>query len=58
MQENRGKHFAQLDEFRERVETTLKVQESKLRKLSIEYDEELYPHLMSAIAERRYLFLF
>lgn len=58
LQENRGKHFAQLDEFRERVEAALKVQESKLRKLSIEYDEELYPHLMSAIAERRYLLLF
>lgn len=58
MQENRGRHFAQLDEFRERVEEALKVQESKLRKLSIEYDEELYPHLMSTIAERRYLFPF
>lgn len=37
--ENRGKHFAQLDEFRERVEAALKVQESKLCKLSIEYDD-------------------
>ena len=58
LQENRGKHFAQLDKFRERVEAALKVQESKLRKLSIEYDEQMYPHLMSAIAERRYLFFF
>ena len=30
-------------------------QEVKLRKLSIEYDEELYPHLVSSIAERRWL---
>ena len=55
LQENRSKHFAQLSEFCERVEEKVKVQESKLRKLSIEYDEELYPHLMSTIAERRYV---
>lgn len=55
LQENRSKHFAQLDEFREVVETALEAQESKLRKLSIEYDEELYPHLVSAIAVRRYV---
>ncbi|GKA09667.1 hypothetical protein Tco_0688998 [Tanacetum coccineum] len=30
-------------------------QEEKLRKLSIEYDEELYPHMLSTIAERRWL---
>ncbi|GJV04385.1 hypothetical protein Tco_1337954 [Tanacetum coccineum] len=30
----------------------LEKQEEKLRKLSIEYDEELYPHMLSAIAER------
>lgn len=58
LQENRGKHFAQLDEFRKSVETALEAQESKLRKLSIEYDEELYPHLVSAVAERRYVCLF
>ncbi|GJX97016.1 hypothetical protein Tco_0352814 [Tanacetum coccineum] len=29
--------------------------EEKLRKLSIEYDEELYPHMLSTIAERRWL---
>ena len=32
---------------------TLQVQEEKLRKISIEYDKELYPHLVSAVAERR-----
>ncbi|GJU78940.1 hypothetical protein Tco_1276010 [Tanacetum coccineum] len=31
------------------------VKEDKLRKLSIEYDEELYPHMLSTIAERRWL---
>ncbi|GJV70577.1 zinc finger, CCHC-type containing protein [Tanacetum coccineum] len=46
---------AGLDEFRQRVEGLLEKQEEKLRKLSIEYDEELYPHMLSAIAERRWL---
>lgn len=54
LEENRAQHFTRLEEFRGRVEEALKVQEGKLRKLSIEYDEELYPHLMSTIVERRY----
>ncbi|GJQ89578.1 hypothetical protein Tco_0000717 [Tanacetum coccineum] len=41
--------------FVKRVEELLEKQEEKLRKLSIEYDEELYPHMLSAIAERRWL---
>ena len=53
MEQNNGKHFAQLDEFRKAVEDALEKQEGKLRKLSIEYDEELYPHLVSSAAERR-----
>ena len=53
LQENRSAHFAQLDEFRKFVETALETQKSKLRKLSIEYDEELYPNLVFAVAERR-----
>ncbi|GKD06180.1 gypsy type transposase, partial [Tanacetum coccineum] len=51
----KNNHFAGLDEFRQRVEGLLEKQEEKLRKLSIEYDEELYPHMLSAIAERRWL---
>ena len=58
LQENKSKHFAQLDDFRKAVEAALETHEGKLRKLSIEYDEELYPHLVSAIAERRYLIVF
>lgn len=54
LEQSRSKHFAQLDEFRKAVEVALEKQEGKLRKLSIEYDEELYPHLVSAIAECRY----
>ncbi|GKA71563.1 retrovirus-related pol polyprotein from transposon TNT 1-94 [Tanacetum coccineum] len=38
-----------------KVEGLLEKQEEKLRKLSIEYDEELYPHMLSTIAERRWL---
>ncbi|GJV65142.1 hypothetical protein Tco_1475970, partial [Tanacetum coccineum] len=49
----KNNHFAGLDEFRQRVEELLEKQEEKLRKLGIEYDEELYPHMLSAIAERR-----
>ncbi|GJS79582.1 hypothetical protein Tco_0729463 [Tanacetum coccineum] len=51
----KNNHFARLDEFHQRVEELLEKQEEKLRKLSIEYDEELYPHMLSAIAERRWL---
>nr|GFB99810.1 hypothetical protein [Tanacetum cinerariifolium] len=51
----KNNHFAGLEEFRQGVEEQLEKQEGKLRKLSIEYDEELYPHLVSSIAERRWL---
>ena len=57
LQLKRGEHFAGLDEFCKKIEGKLAVQEEKLRRLSIEYDEELYPHLMSVICERRYVFL-
>ena len=57
LEQNRSKHFANIEEFRSRVELALKVQEEKLRKLSIEYDEELYPHLVQSVAERRYMLL-
>ncbi|GJX31298.1 hypothetical protein Tco_0241153 [Tanacetum coccineum] len=49
------KHVGRLDDFRQKVEGLLEKQEEKLRKLSIEYDEELYPHMLSTIAERRWL---
>ncbi|GKA03733.1 hypothetical protein Tco_0676514 [Tanacetum coccineum] len=52
---NKNNHFAGLDEFRQRVEELLEKQEEKLRKLSIEYDGELYPHMLFAITERKWL---
>ena len=55
LEEKKAEHFGHIDDLRAQVENALKVQEGKLRKLSIEYDEELYPHLMSTIAERRYV---
>ena len=36
------------------MEVALRTHEEKLRRMSIEYDEELYPHLMQMISERRY----
>ena len=55
LEEKKTELCDQLTEFGEKVESVVRVQEEKLRGLSIEYDEELYPHLMSMIAERRYL---
>lgn len=57
LNERRAEHFANIQEFKERMDKIIQFQEEKLRRLSIEYDEELYPHLMSTIAERRYFFV-
>jgi hypothetical protein len=54
LEEKRAEHLASLQEFKEGIEKAVAVHEEKLRALSIEFDEELYPHLMSVIAERRY----
>nr|GEV43777.1 hypothetical protein [Tanacetum cinerariifolium] len=51
----KNNHFAGLEEFCQGVEERLEEQEGKLRKLSIKYDEELYPHLVSSITKRRWL---
>lgn len=56
LEQNKYKHFSQLDAFRKDIEEKLARQEEKLRKLSIEYDEELYLHLVYVVAERRYPF--
>ena len=53
MDQYKKRHFEQLDDLRKAMLDALQKQEEKLRKLSIEYDEELYPHLVSAVAERR-----
>ena len=56
LEEKKVEHFANITKFKEDMMKIIQAQEDKLRGLSIEYDEELYPHLMSTIAERRYLF--
>jgi hypothetical protein len=55
LEEQKNELCGQLTDFGKKVESTVEAQEEKLRSLSVEYDEELYPHLMSMIAERRYL---
>lgn len=54
LNEKKDEHVTHIEQFRERMEKLFQVQEEKLRALSIEYDEELYPHLMSTIVERKY----
>ena len=54
LEEKKVEHFANITKFKEDMMKIIQLQEDKLRGLSIEYDEELYPHLMSTIAERRY----
>ena len=56
LDEKKVEHFANITKFKEDMMKIIQAQEDKLRGLSIEYDEELYPHLMSTIAERRYFF--
>ena len=46
LNERRAEHFANIQEFKERMDKIVQFQEEKLRRLSIEYDEELYPHLI------------
>ena len=53
LQLGRERFFANLEDFRKAILTLYEVKERKLRKLSLEYDEELYPHLVSTVAERR-----
>ena len=53
LEQGKAKHFADMDGFRKRVKDLLAEQELKMRELSIAYDEELYPYLLSAISERR-----
>ena len=54
LERTKDQHFANIDEIGRRCQDKLNAAEEKLRKLSIEYDEELYPHLVQSVAERRY----
>ena len=46
-------HLAQVEALRQRFMTAHQLQEEKLRRMNIEFDEELYPHLVSSVVERR-----
>ena len=53
LEKGMASHFADVDGFRRRVKETLAEQEQRMRELSVTYDEELYPLLLSAVAECR-----
>ena len=53
LEQAKDQHFANVDEIGRRCQEKLNAAEEKLCKLSIEYDEELYPHLVQSVAERR-----
>lgn len=55
LEEKKAEHFGHIEKLRVKLEKALRAHEEKLRRLSIEYDEELYPNLMSTIAEHRYV---
>lgn len=55
MDQWKAQNFINLEQFRTTVEGHLARHAEQLQKLNIEFDEELYPHLFSAIAERRWL---
>ena len=46
-------HHAQVEALRQRFMTAHQQQEEKLRRMNIEFDEEIYPPLVSSVAERR-----
>ena len=52
LEQGKSRLIANLDEHHQSVQSALERQESKLRKLNIKYDEELYTHLVSTIVER------
>ena len=46
-------HVAQVEALSQRFMSAHQLQEEKLRKMNIEFDEDIYPHLVSSVAERR-----
>ena len=53
VEQYKKEHFKDVEALRSKIQVALNLQEEKLRKLSIEVDEELYPHLCQPVAERR-----
>lgn len=46
-------HIAQVEALRQRFVSAHQLQEEKLRRMNIEFDEDIYPHLVASVAERR-----
>ena len=53
MDQYKVEHLAQVEALRQRFMSAHQLQEEKLRMMNIEFDEEIYPHLVSSVAERR-----
>ena len=53
LERNKEQHLANLTEFCNKVTFEVNSLEEHLRKMTIEFDEELYPHLAQSVAERR-----
>ena len=53
IEQYKKENFKSVEDLRSKVQVALNLQEEKLRKLSIEIDEELYPQLCQSVAERR-----
>ena len=53
VEQYKKEHFKDVEALRSKIQVALNLHEEKLRKLSIEVDEELYPHLCQFVAERR-----
>ena len=53
MDRYKAEHLNQVEVLRQRFVTAHQLHEEKLRKMDIEFDEEIYPHLVSSVAERR-----
>ena len=49
----KDQHLANVEALGRRFEDAISSAEERLRKISIDYDEELYPHLVQSVAERR-----
>lgn len=53
MDRYKADHLTQVEALRQRFMTAHQLQEEKLRRMNIEFDEDIYPHLVSAVTERR-----
>ena len=53
MDQYRTEHGAQVEALRQQFMAAHQQQEEKLRRMNIEFDEEIYPPLVSSVAERR-----